>query len=385
MNGSSPTIPVPGIAARYDLVAIGGGPAGQSASQLAVLFGRTALIVQEGPPGGVVTTTGGVPTKALRASVLEALGQRRSGEPPLSPERFDNLLPAVRHRTLEVRASMQDATAATIAASGASCLEGSARLLGGGRVCVTTVNGTRRTIEAGAVLVATGSRPARLPGIPYDDPDVLDSESVFGLEHVPGDVLIVGAGPVGIEFATVFAALGCSVTLLDGGSRLLPGMDDEIVDLLRESFSSQGITVRTGVTVEHVARIDDQLAVTLSTGETVHPEKLLLAAGRTPNTDDLGLSESGVECDDRGRVKVDRYYRTTSPGVYAAGDVVTPTLASVAWQQGRAAACHALGLVFGTAVDAMAGHAVYAVPEIAAVGATEEQLLGEGMPYAVGR
>jgi NAD(P) transhydrogenase len=205
------------------------------------------------------------------------------------------------------------------------------------------------------------------------------------MDTAPNDIVIVGGGPVGVEFATVFTALGIPATLVSRSDRLLPGIDGELAGLLAEEFSRRGVRLILGADADGVNRVDGRLHVTLSTGTGLTTDTVLVAAGRTPNTEDLGLAEAGVQLDARGRIVVDHYYRTTAPGIYAAGDVVNPALASNAMQQGRAAAAHACGLAFGVVVDQVASSAVYGLPEVAGVGATEEQVQATGIPYVVGR
>jgi NAD(P) transhydrogenase len=197
--------------------------------------------------------------------------------------------------------------------------------------------------------------------------------------------VIVGGGPVGLEFATVFTALGIPVTLVDHGAVLLPSMDQEMVAVLAAECTGRGGRLVQQAGVDHVQRRDDRLDVTLSTGEVVATDAVLFAAGRTPNTTGLGLEDVGVEVDGRGRIVVDEYHRTTVPGIYAVGDAIGPALASLSAHQGRAATCHALGLVFGVTVDRAGSSAVYGLPEIAGVGATEERLRADGTPYLAGR
>ena len=351
----------------YDLVVVGGGPAGQAAAELAAFYGRRVLIVQDGPPGGAVTTTGGVPTKTLRELARRA---RDVGPVPL-----EQALRGMAARATAVCATVQEALAAEIAAAGIETLRGRARLVDGHTLRVES-----RSVAARAIIVATGSRPRRLP---FDDPDVYDSDGILAMRKVPRDVVVVGAGAVGIEYATVFAALGVAVTVVDGAERPLPDMDDELVDLLLDDCRDHGIRFVRRATVVDVSRTGAGLAVTLSTGARLAPDAMLVAAGRAPVTD--GLGDVGVRLGERGGVAVDAFFRTSVDGVYAVGDVVAPTLASVAAQQGRAAACHALGLVFGVAVDQAASTAVYGLPEIAGVGATERELVELGVPHLVGR
>jgi NAD(P) transhydrogenase len=370
----------------YDLVVIGAGPAGEVAAELAAAFGRTVLIVERNKPGGVVTTTGGAPTKALREAALYLTGYRQEevyGVRAAAP--LEVVMPTLRARVEHVRDVLQEAVEHRFAVTGVAYLQGVAQLDADRTLHITSPDGPEREVTARVVLVATGSRPTRYPGIPYDDPDVYDSDEIYSLRTVPNDIVIVGGGPIGVEFATVFTALGIPATLISNANRLLPNIDGELAGLVAKEFKRQGIRLVLGVGAEGVRRVDGRLRVTLSTGTVLDGDAVLFAAGRTPNTEGLGLEQAGVRLDARGRIVVDRYYRTTAPGIYAAGDVVKPGLASNAMQQGRAAAAHACGLVFGVEIDQTPSSAVYGLPEAASVGATEEQIQATGIPYAVGR
>jgi NAD(P) transhydrogenase len=370
----------------YDLVVIGAGPAGEVAAELAAAFGRTVLIVERNRPGGVVTTTGGAPTKALREAALYLTGYRQEevyGVRAAAP--LEAVMPILRGRIEHVRDVLQEAVAHRFVASGIAYLHGIAQLQADHTVHVTSPDGLVRKVAARAVLVATGSRPTHYPGISFDDPDVYDSDEIYSLRTVPKDIVIVGGGPISIEFATVFTALGIRATLVSNADRLLPNIDGELAGLVADEFQRRGVRLVLGVAADGVRRVDGQLRVTLSSGTGLDADAVLVAAGRTPNTEGLGLEQAGVRIDARGRILVDRYYRTTAPGIYAAGDVVKPGLASNAMQQGRAAAAHACGLVFGVEIDQTASSAVYGLPEVAGVGATEEQIRATGIPYAVGR
>jgi len=370
----------------YDLVVIGAGPAGEVAAELAAAFGRTVLIVERDTPGGVVTTTGGAPTKALREAALYLTGYRQEevyGVRAAAP--LEAVMPTLRARIEHVRDVLQEAVAHRFVARGIAYLKGTARLDADRTVHVTSPDGAVREITARAVLVATGSRPTHYPNIAFDDPDVYDSDEIYSLGTVPKDIVIVGGGPIGVEFATVFTALGIPATLVNKADRLLPDLDGELAGLMADEFQRRGVRLVLGAGADGVRRVDGRLKVTLSTGTVLDGDAVLVAAGRTPNTEGLGLEPAGVRIDARGRILVDRYHRTTAPGIYAAGDVVRPGLASNAMQQGRAAAAHACGLVFGVEIDQTASSAVYGLPEVAGVGATEEQVRAAGIPYAVGR
>jgi NAD(P) transhydrogenase len=370
----------------YDLVVVGAGPAGEVGAALAASFGRRVLIVERGDPGGAVTTTGGAPTKALRDAAVHLAGYRQEevyGIRAALP--LQEILPILRARVERVRDVLQRAVVDRLAARGIAYLQGTARLAADRTVHVTTCDGAERRLAARAVLLATGSRPAHPRGVPFDDADVYDSDEVYSLRTAPEDIVIVGGGAVGVEFATILTALGVPATLVSGSSRLLPTVDGELAGLAEQEFTRRGVTLILGATAREVRRVDGRLRVTLSTGPVLSTDAVLFAAGRTPNSEGLGLAEAGVQLDARGRIVVDQFFRTTAPGVYAAGDVVDPALASTAMQQGRAAAAHACGLMFGVTVDRTPSTAVYGLPEVAGVGATEEQVAASGVSYAVGR
>jgi NAD(P) transhydrogenase len=187
------------MADTYDLVVIGAGPGGQSAAELATFLGHSALMVERGSPGGTVTTTGGAPTKTLREVALSLNGGTT----------FAEALPALRARTIEACQALQQVIAHQIAARGIAYEQGTARLAPNRIVVIDRPDGTRREVAARAIVVATGSTPLRSEGIPFDDPDVYDSNEIFALRRVPKDIVIIGAGPVGVEFTTVFTALAC--------------------------------------------------------------------------------------------------------------------------------------------------------------------------------
>lgn len=370
----------------YDLIVIGAGPAGEVAAELAASFGHRALIVERHKPGGAVTTTGGAPTKALREAALYLTGYRQEevyGVRAAAP--LEAVMPTLGARIERVRDVLQAAVAEKLAARGIAYLQGTAHLSPGRTVRVTSPDGVEQELVARSVLVATGSRPAHHPGIPFDDPDVYDSDRIYSIATVPKDIVIIGGGPVGVEFASVFTALGIPAALISHTDRMLPTVDRELAGLMADELERRGVQLVLGTDAQEVRRVDGRLTVALSTGSVLEAGAVLFAAGRTPNSEGLGLEEVGVGLDSRGRIVVDRYYRTTAPGIYAAGDVVSPALASSAMQQGRAAAAHACGLAFGVVVDQVPSVAVYGIPEVASAGATEEQVHAAGIPYVVGR
>jgi len=374
------------MADSYDLIAIGAGPAGESAAELASFFGHRSAIVEKNRPGGTVTTTGGAPTKTLREAALyfsgfidgDVYGLRM----PAAPEVATDI---IRKRTWDVCGLLQKVTAENIAKNNVDYIQGAGRLDREGSVIVSGENGADRKIRAKTVLIATGSRPFRPPHISFDIPGVCDTDTILFRGRVPKQIIIVGAGAVGVEFATICHVLGAQVTILDRGTRLLNVTDAEISGHMENLFGQWGVRVLFGATVETVAPKDDGLEVRLSTGETLFPDTLLFAAGRVANTEGLGLDAAGVNVDRRGRIVVDKYFETSATRIYAAGDVLGPTLASIAMEQGRVAICHAFGIPFEGVVDPSPVSAIYSMPEISGAGLTEDECRERGLEYEVGR
>jgi NAD(P) transhydrogenase len=372
---------------RYDLVTIGAGPAGEKGAAQAAYFGRRVAVVDRlrGPGGATVTSTG-IPTKTLRETALYVTGFRNRDVYGLSLELDPEVvLERLMARKSEVGSTMARAVDENLKRHGIRYIQGEARL-GPGRTVLVAVDGRELSLQAEVVLIASGSRPFRPPSVPFDDPDVHDSEEVLGIHRIPGSMVVVGGGPVGCEYASIFTALGTDVTLLDAADRILPFMDEEISRLLAETFERMGMRVLLGAGVATIDRSEGRLRVRLENGEILHPEQVLFAAGRSGNTEGLGLEEQGVELDARGRVKVDETFRTTAEGIYAAGDVIgPPSLASVSMEQGRVAICHAFGIPFKETVDPLPPFAVYSIPEAAMVGLTEDAAWAQGIDIEVGR
>ncbi|HWC69790.1 MAG TPA: Si-specific NAD(P)(+) transhydrogenase [Actinomycetota bacterium] len=371
---------------RYDLVVIGAGPAGEKAAAQAAYFGKRVAVVERAEvPGGTPATTGGIPTKTIREAALYLTGFRRREiygvgldlPPEISLER-------IRERAEDVVELGIATVQQNLERHGIELVRGEARLGAGRSVVVRGYD--ECTLVGDVVLIATGSRPYRPATIPFDDPAVDDSESILEVDRIPRSLVVVGGGPVGCEYASLLAALRVDVTLIDSGERLLPFMDAEISEVLAESFTQIGIRLVLGQGVATIGRTDERLAVTLADGEILNPERVLFAAGRAGNTDELGLTEAGIDRDARGRIVVDEHYRTSADGIYAAGDVIgPPALASVSMEQGRVAICHAFDIPFKESVDPTPPYGVYSIPEVAMVGMSEAAAAAEGIDHEVGR
>jgi NAD(P) transhydrogenase len=370
----------------YDLIAIGSGPAGESATELASFFGYRCAIIEKALPGGTVTTTGGAPTKTLREAALyfsglvegDIYGLRLSAPPEVVTD-------TIRKRTRDVCELLQRVTSDNIAGNNVDYIQGTARLAGSGAVTVTGGDGGRHVFRAKVILIATGSRPHRPSDIPFDLEGVCDTDTILNRGMVPKDLLIVGGGPVGVEFATIAHALGAKVAIAERADRLMAMMDGEIAACMEELFRAWGIRVLFGSTCAALTARNGALEVRMSTGETLSPDTVLFAGGRISDTRNLGLEAAGVTVDDRGRIVVDQNFRTAADGVYAAGDVLGPTLASIAMEHGRVAVCNAFGIPFEGVVDPAPVSAVYSMPEVSGAGLTEAQCRENALDYEVGR
>jgi NAD(P) transhydrogenase len=372
----------------FDLVVVGSGPAGEKGAAQAAYHGHRVAVVERRPPPrpGAVAAVGGVPVKALRDTAVYLSGWTRRDiygvGITLAP---DLLMDRLRARTADVVITMAAAVRENLVRHGIEIVEGQARLGPDRTVTVSRPDGSERVLRGKVILLATGSHPHHPADVPFDDPDVHDSETVLSLERVPERMMVVGGGPVGSEYASIFAALGVKVTLVDRGTRLLPMLDSELSEALAESVQRSGVRLMMGAQVDSVDRDQEGLKVVVD-GEVLRPQVVIHAVGRAGNVEGLGLEEVGVAVDGRGRVQVDANFQTTSPGIYAAGDIIGPPgLASVAMEQARVAMCRAFDIRFKDKVDAVVPTGIYTLPETAMAGLTEDAARAAGEDVETGR
>jgi NAD(P) transhydrogenase len=373
---------------QHDLVVIGSGPAGRRAAVQAAKLGRSVLVIENrARVGGVSVHTGTIPSKTLRETVLNLSGWRERGFYGLAYRVKQDIkgkdLGARLMKTLDYEI---DVLEHQFARNGVATLAGTARFVDPHRIEVTPASGDPVMVHGDKVVVAVGTRPYRPPHIPFDDVNIVDSDSLVAVPRVPRSLTVVGAGVIGLEYATIFSALDVPVTIIEPRPNFLEFIDREIIDEFVHELRKRGVTFRLGCTLERVeldgggwpvAVLDDQ--------RRVRTEMLLYAAGRVGATDRLGLEAVGLEVDPRGRLSVDPVtFQTAVPHIYAAGDVIGfPALASTSMEQGRIAACHAFGAPLASA-PAFFPYGIYAVPEISTVGLTEEEVRTRGIPYEVG-
>jgi NAD(P) transhydrogenase len=371
---------------RYDLVVIGGGPAGEKAAVAAAFFGRRVALVEAAPegPGGAAVHTGTLPSKTLRESALYLAGsKRRELYQSLRHQLWDRSKSAgdLTRRLATVRDLQAKQVLANLARHGVELVPGR-----GSFVDAHHVRAGDRVLDTEYALVATGSTPRRPPNFDFNDPEVFDSDTVLGLDRVPESLAVVGGGVIGSEYACVFATLGTRITVIESADRLLGFLDRDVSDALMDAMRRQGIALRLDDEVTGVGRDGADLAITLRSGASLAVDRVLVSAGRTGNTDGLRLDAVGIQPTGRGLIPVDADYRTACPNIFAAGDVIgRPALASASIEQGRLA----VGAMFDLSFPSRAWDAlpvgIYTIPEACACGPTEADLAAQGVPTVVGR
>jgi NAD(P) transhydrogenase len=371
---------------RFDLVCIGSGPAGQRAAvQAAKLGKRVAVVEKQRAVGGVCIETGTIPSKTFREAVrrlysrpgLETSDAGLTARPTMA-QLVEHVSHVVEREVRTVQGQLER--------NDVEVVRGRAWFADPHTVEVEAPDGHRR-LNAANFLIATGTRPGQPEGATVDGETVVTSDNVLGIPRLPRTMAVVGAGVIGIEYASMFAALGVQVTVIDQRARPLEFLDHEITDELIHQLRKSGVTLRCGESVDRIDVVstgDRKGLIRLDSNKHLVADVILIAAGRVGATDDLHLDSIGLQADARGRLVVDAHYRTVVSHIYAAGDVIGfPALAATSSEQGRLAACH----MFGAAAEPMGAHfpvGIYAIPEVSMVGATEEDLTRAKVPYETG-
>lgn len=373
----------------YDLIVLGGGPAGEKGAAQAAYFGKkVALVERAAEPGGACVHTGTLPSKTLREAALVLSGYRNRDLYGIHIDLDrEKATPKLLSRKEAVRRQEVDRIRWNLDRHAVTTLHGVGRFVDAHTIEVSGHGAPALRITAEFVLIATGSEPHRPSDIPFEDPAIDDSDTILGIDRLPERMTVLGAGVIGCEYACMFAALGTAVTLVDPRPELLSFLDAEFSERLRQAMNALGVETRLGVSHTKVERVGDAVRTTLSDGSSVDAERLLFAAGRAGRTRELGLESIGLVADKRGTLAVDpATFRTAVPNVYAAGDVIGfPALASTSMEQARVAVVHAFDLGYKRSVGALLPYGIYTIPEVSFAGTSEEDAIAKGTDIVVGR
>ncbi len=371
----------------FDLVVIGSGPAGEKAAIEASKMNKTAAIIErKSVQGGVCIHTGTIPSKTLRETAMYIAGLRqRTAYGLLGGIRSDLSIRELMHRKDQVVLQELDVIQQNMAQHRISVIQGTGMITDPHTVLVSQDGSSNRIVTAHTIIISTGTHSYHPPHVPFDHKFIYDAETIIDLDVLPRTMTIVGGGVIGCEYASIFTHLGVKVTIIDPRKKLLSFLDHEIADALVYLMRKYGITLMLGDSAEAIAVENGQVATTTKAGRKVVADRLLYAAGRTGNTENLGLEALGIETDERGQIKVDERYRTSVPSVYAVGDVIGfPSLASVSMDQGRLAAIHAFLSDNVSCLNTLLPFGIYTIPEVSLVGETEESLTADGQEYEIG-
>lgn len=369
----------------YDLIVIGSGPGGQKAAIAAAKLGRRAVVIERGSlVGGVCINTGTIPSKTLREAVLYLTGMNQRD---LYGQNYrvkqDITLDDLLARTQYVIGREIEVIRSQLNRNGVDLVHGTARFVDSHTVAVKSDHGERH-LSAPFIVIATGTTPARPNSVEFDGKRVIDSDGILNLDQLPRSLVVVGAGVIGIEYASMFAAVGCKVTVVEQRDRMLDFCDSEIVESLKFHLRDLSVSFRFGEKVASVQSGERGTVTTLVSGKRIPADAVMYSAGRQGATDELHLAAADLEADNRGRISVDDEYRTTAGHIYAVGDVIGfPALAATSMEQGRLAAYHAFGEPVNSLV-ALQPIGIYTIPEISYCGQTEDELTSSSVPYEVG-
>ena len=372
---------------ELELAVLGSGPAGQRAAVQAAKLGRkVGLVERRAALGGSCVNTGTIPSKTIREAILYLTGLNQRAIYGQSYRLKDEIsIDDIAMRTRQVVEREREIIRDQLRRNRVAVYDGCARFTSPHDLEVEARDGSIRRVTAENVVIATGSEPAHPPEIEFNGKTILDSDDiVLRLATLPATILVVGAGVIGIEFASMFAALGSKVTVVDARNDLLDFVDEEIVEALRYHLRELNVVFRFGETVTRVEEKNRGTLTSLASGKLIPADVVFYSAGRVGATGELNLEAAGLTADARGRIAVDEHFRTAAHHIYAAGDVIGfPSLASTSAEQGRLAACHIFGVEARVQTELLP-FGIYSIPEISYVGQTEQELTQSAVPYEVG-
>jgi NAD(P) transhydrogenase len=371
----------------FDLVVIGCGPAGEKGAAQAAYFGKRVAVIERAPVvGGSCINTGTVPSKTLRESALYFSGLKQRGLHGIDYSLKENLtVHDFMHHERAVVEMERGRILKNLKLHKIELIRGQASFEDARTITVTGPDG-ERTLRADVFLIATGSKPHRPAEFAFDDVHTFDSDTFLQIPRIPKTLAVIGGGVIGCEYASIFMALGVEVTLVDGRDQLLPFLDAEISQRLRDRFLALGMHLWFG---ERPIKVENNACgarLFMKSGKTLEVEAALFAAGRRASVEHLAIENAGLALNDRGYIPINENYRTAVPHIYAVGDLIGfPALASTSMEQARVAACHAFGLKYKPRLASLLPMGIYTIPEISAAGETEQSCKEKGLDYCVGR
>jgi NAD(P) transhydrogenase len=368
------------------LLVIGSGPSGQRAAVSAVKKGkRVALVEMRNVVGGVCINTGTIPSKTMREAVLHLSGYNYRSIYGMNYRVKEKItMSDLAFRVQHVIKTEIDVTEAQLSRNGVDVMTGLASFEDATHVRVVGMNGSN-VLEAANIVIAVGTKPADTAKVPINGRTIINSDQVLELQTLPKTLIVVGGGVIGVEYTCMFSALGVRVTLVEKRPKLLEFADQEIVEALSYHLRDSRVTMRLNEEVESVEELGGAVVANLESKKKLSGDALLYAVGRQGNVGELNLPAAGIESDSRGRIPVDKDFRTKVPHIYAVGDVIGfPSLASVSMEQGRIAAERAFDETSVQSNPSFYPYGIYTIPEISFIGKTEEQLTEEDVPYEVG-
>jgi NAD(P) transhydrogenase len=371
---------------RYDLLVLGSGPGGQKAAIAAAKLGRRAAVVERRTMvGGVCINTGTIPSKTLREAVLYLTGLNQREMYGMDYRVKQNItVTDLLSRTQHVIGRETEVVRNQLHRNGVDLLQGTARFVDDHTVAVRAEHDGERTVTAEKIVIAVGTVPAHPASVDFDDVRILDSDGILHLTQIPRSMVVVGAGVIGIEYASMFAALGTRVTVVEARDRMLDFCDSEVVEALKFHLRDLSVSFRFGETVESVQAGELGTVTTLASGKRIPADTVMYSAGRQGATEELNLEAADLQADRRGRIVVNSTYQTSREHIYAVGDVIGfPALAATSMEQGRLAAYHACAEPANNLVE-LQPIGIYTIPEISYCGQTEDQLTRSSVPYEVG-
>lgn len=369
--------------AHFDLLVVGAGPAGEKGAAQAAYFGKSVAIIEaHSEPGGATVHTGTLPSKTLREASLYLSGHRNRELYGVAVElNRDTTLETLLERKTAISMSESARMRHNLEGHGVQYFQGRAQFLDR-----NTVKVGDETHSGDIILIATGSEPFRPESIEFESTAIHDTDEILEITEIPASMTIIGAGVIGCEYACMFSALGCDITLVDARLGVMPFLDREIVERLQVAMTELGVNFLLGKEWQTITDTGSGVETVFSDGHTITDENLLFAAGRMGQTRDMGLPDIGLTPNKRGHLDVNEAYQTSVDNIYGAGDCIGfPGLASTAMEQGRVAMCHAFGFEYKKLMSNVLPYGIYTIPEVSSVGETEETAAENGIDYVVGR